>query len=268
MIYKNSAIVDNVKEFFDLPQEDINENGVYIDRIDSIIFKNVYYKYRDDGEYILKNINLSINKGNFIIVMGYNGSGKTTFIKLIMGLYNDYEGDIFINGIDLRTINIESYRNKISALFQNYIRYEMSILDNVSLGNLRQSDNLNKINELLKKVNLNNLGECKDDNLGYRFNDGRQISLGQWQKIALARTLIKDAELYVFDEPNASLDLVSEAEVFTAIHEHIYNKMGIIIMHRFNNIILKSDKIIVLNNGEIAEEGTHYELIKNREIYY
>lgn len=230
--------------------------------------ENVSYKYGDNDKYTLTNINITLHVGDFVVLMGYNGSGKSTLIKVIMGIYNDYEGGINVNGIDRRLLNLASYRKKIGTLFQDYIKYETTIPENVWYGNLIYKDNLNKINEMLRKVQLEGELNQKNKNLGYQFNEGRQISIGQWQKLALARTLIKEADLYIFDEPNASLDLVSEDTVLNSIYNEVKNKISIIIMHRFNHVVTKSNKIIVLQNGKLEEMGTHNELLKNKHIYY
>ncbi|KOC48220.1 ATP-binding cassette domain-containing protein [Clostridium botulinum] len=265
-LYKNSSMIEQVRNFFELPKEIINNKGINIDNITSIKLKNVSYRYKD--KYILNNINLTLTKGDFVVFMGHNGAGKSTLMKIIMGIYHDYEGDIYINGIDLKLINKISYRKKIGVMFQDYIKYETSISENVSYGNLRYLDDKNKIDEILSKVNLDIFLNEESQQLGYQFNDGRQISIGQWQKLALARTIIKEADLYIFDEPNSSLDLISEDIILNTIVAEAKNKIGIMIMHRFNHVISNANKIVVLNNGSIDDIGTHDELLKNKGIYY
>lgn len=267
-LYKNSSIVDQIKNFFDLPEEAINEDGVKINEIKSIKLKNISYRYRNKDEYTLKDINFTVKCGDFVVLMGYNGSGKSTLMKIIMGIYHDYEGEIYVNDINLRTINKNSYREKLGVLFQDYIKYETSITENILYGNLNHISASDKIDELLVKVNLDEFLGQSNQKLGYQFNEGRQISIGQWQKLALARTMMKEVDLYIFDEPNSSLDLISENMILKSILLEVENKIGIIIMHRFNNIVKKSTKIVVLKDGCVEEIGTHSELIKNKNIYY
>lgn len=266
-IYQNSSMVEQIREFFELTEENINETGVKIDEINKIKLENVYYKYSDKDDYTLKNINLTINRGEFIVFMGYNGSGKSTLMKVIMGLYSDYEGEIYIDNVNLKEINKKSYREKIGTLFQDYIKYESSISENIWYGNLSYRDNEKRIDELLTKVNLEPFTDKKSQVLGYQFHEGRQISIGQWQKLALARTIIKDAHLFIFDEPNSALDLVSENAVLQSIYEETSNKIALIIMHRFNHVLLKSNNIVVLKDGAIEEMGTHNELLNNKGTY-
>ena len=265
-LYKNSSILEQVNAFFKIPKEIINEDGINIDNIKTIRLENVSYKYKDD--YTLKNINLTLSKGDSVVIMGYNGAGKSTLMKVLMGIYNDYEGKIYINGIDLRTINKCSYRKKIGVMFQNYIKYETSISENIEYGNLEYINNTDKINEMLSKVDLDIFLNQQYQKLGYQFNKGRQISIGHWQKLALARTLIKESDVYIFDEPNASLDLISENAILNTIISETKDKISITIMHRFNKIISSSNKIIVLKDGYIDDMGTHEELLKHKGIYY
>lgn len=266
-IYINSSILDQIREFFDLPKEVTKEDGIKVDAIQNIELCNVSYKYKDKQQYTLKNITFSFKCEDIVILMGYNGSGKSTLMKIIMGIYHDYEGEIYINGINLKNIDKVRYREKIGVLFQDYIKYETSIMENICYGNLRNINNMSKIDVLLSKVNLTEFIHKENNNLGYQFSEGQQISIGQWQKLALARTIMKDADLYIFDEPNASLDLVSEISVLNSIYTETNKKIRIIIMHRFNNMVTKANKIVVLNNGHIEEIGNHYELLENNGIY-
>lgn len=185
-----------------------------------------------------------------------------------MGIYNDYEGEILINNIDRRNINLDSYRNKVGVLFQDYIKYETSISDNIRYGKIDANYKKDDIDEVMGKVQLDDLILKKNQQLGYQFNEGLQLSIGQWQKIALGRTLVSDSDLYIFDEPNASIDLVSENAIFNTIVEDSKEKIKIVIVHRFNKIVESADFIITIDNGHIIEIGNHNELIKNKGLYY
>lgn len=151
-------------------------------------------------------------------------------------------------------------------MFQNYIKYESSISDNLRYGNLK--DSLPAVARMLDKVVLPEFKDYMDQALGYQFTEGTQISIGQWQKLALGRTLIKPADIYIYDEPNASLDIASECSVLNMLYEEMRSKITILIMHRFNCMVERANRIIVLEHGKIRECGTHEELLKNRDLYF
>lgn len=266
-IYKNSAMIEQIRLFFDIQSEDTHEKGIIIDKIDKIELKNVSYRYQEKEQYVLRNISLELCKGEFTVLLGYNGSGKSTLIKIIMGIYSDYEGDIYINKINLKDINLEVYRKKVAVMFQNYIKYESSIRDNIRYGDNRV-ENDRELYKILDKVTLEDFKDNIEQPLGYQFTDGIQISIGQWQKLALGRTLFKPAEVYIFDEPNASLDIASEQAVLNMIWEEMRDKIAILIIHRFNCMLERADKIIVLENGEIEDIGIHEELLRHHGLYY
>lgn len=266
--HKNSLIIEQLKRFFELENEPLREKGFTIDTIKQLELVNVSYRYGENCKYVLKNINFTIHENEMIALLGLNGSGKTTLMKIIMGIYHDYEGEIYVNGIDLKQINIECYRKKIGVLFQDFIKYESSIRDNISFGNLKERNNDSKILSLLDKIQLESLKRNIDIKLGYQFNNGRQISIGQWQKIALGRAIIRDADVYILDEPNSSLDMISEKHLLDLFNQSFKNKICIIIVHRFKELIKKVDKIVVLNEGTIYEMGTHEDLLDKKGIYY
>lgn len=268
ILYKNSLIIEQIKLFFDLPLENINFDGIQIERIESIKLVNVSYRYKGKKEYTLKNININIRTGELCIFMGYNGAGKSTLIKLIMGIYSDYEGEIYVNNINLKELDLEHYRKKVGVLFQDYIKYETSISENIWYGNMDFYNDELRVEKYLRKIALKEFIKSKRELLGYQFKEGRQISIGQWQKLALARTLNRDASMYIFDEPNAALDLISEKIILDSIHELIPDSVVIMIMHRVSNIVFEAKNIVVLKDGQIHEIGTHEELIRNKGLYF
>ncbi len=268
LIYKNSLIVEQIRNFFELPIEDLRKDGIKVEEIQEVKLENVSYCYQNSDVYTLKNISFCIRKDDSLVLMGYNGSGKSTLLKVIMGIYHDYDGCIYINGINLKKLDMENYRSKIGGLFQDYIKYESSIAENIAFGNLKYIDDLKQIKKVLKKVKLESFVNQVDKKLGYQFNDGRQISIGEWQKLALARVLSKECDVYVFDEPNSSLDLVSESAILNLISHETKGKISITIMHRFNQKVISSSRIMVLSNGQIEEMGNHNELIENKGLYY
>lgn len=262
-----SLFIGQLFEFFDLKEEEVS-NKIKIYKIKEIEVKNLYYKYATSREYVLKNINLHINKNEKIAILGMNGSGKTTLIKLIMGFYKNYEGNILINGIEVRDIDKESLLKEISTLFQDFVKYEASFRENISYSNLDIMSEDEKIKNIASKFNfldlINSYDKKLDTQLGMWFDDGVNLSMGQWQKIALARAFAKNSSMYILDEPNASMDAITEKEISDLYENILENKIGIIIAHRFLNIV---DKIIVLQNVEIIESGSHKELIKKGKIY-
>lgn len=267
-VYKKTLYL---KLYFDLMEIDIpKDRGIEIEKIEKIELKNVSYKYKGSENYTLYNLNLEI-KDNVILV-GRNGSGKSTLIKILAGLYDDYEGEIFVNGVNLKKIKKSSLQKKMSILFQDYNKYEMTVRDNIALGNIfnvKDSDIL----EALKKTNSpfsNSKGLYQQ--LGVWFKNGQQISGGEWLKIGLCKILIRKSDVYILDEPNAALDAVSEKEILDYMESIIHNKIAVIITHRMENIPYLNKRIVVIKHGEIVANGFHSELVKcnsdYRELYY
>ncbi|NLY44393.1 MAG: ABC transporter ATP-binding protein [Tissierella sp.] len=265
-----SLFIDQLFEYFNLEEED-NEGKIKINSIDNIRLKNVSYKYPNSKDYVLKNINLEINKDKKIALLGVNGSGKTTLIKIIMGFYSDYYGEILINGIDLKDIDKEDLLKGVSTLFQDFVKYEATFRENMGYSNFNIIDSDKKLYDISNKFNLTDIilkNERKlDTQLGTWFDDGINLSMGQWQKVALSRAFAKESDLYILDEPNAAMDSITEYEISQLYQEILKDKMGIIIAHKFSNIIKIVDEIIVLEEGKIIEQGSHDELMDKDEIY-
>lgn len=245
--------------------------GKEIENIDRITTVGLSYRYNNNEKYVLRNVNLDLNKGYKYAILGKNGSGKTTLAKILMGFYDDYEGEIFINGLNLRNINKESYRSKIGALFQDFGRYEASIRENIAYGNLNLINDDDSIKNIAKEFDIFSLIENNQYNLetqlGYWFDEGKQVSVGQWQKIALCRAFIKNADVYILDEPNAALDAISEYHVAQLYKKVLDKKLGIIIAHKFGNFIQDIDEIFVMEAGEVIEQGSHEKLLSESKLY-
>lgn len=265
-----SLFIEQLFEYFNIEEEN-NDGKIKIDKINSIKLVNLSYKYRYSKDYVLKDISLEVNRDKKIAIVGMNGSGKTTLIKLIMGFYTDYEGDIFINGIELRNIDRESLLKNISTLFQDFVKYEATFRENIAYGNLEIMNDDEKINAVSKKFNLLDIIEKQEKNLdtqlGVWFDEGINLSMGQWQKVALSRAFAKQSSLYILDEPNAAMDSITEYEISLLYEEILKDKIGIIIAHKFTNIISIIDDIYVLQNGKIVEKGSHKELLKIDGLY-
>lgn len=274
-ISKNSLFVSLYFEFLDMESDYKgkfdNKNMISVDRIESIELKNVSYKFQGSNDYVLKNINLRINAGETIALVGRNGSGKTTLSKIMLGFYEEYRGDILINGVNIRSIDKDSLRAHMGCIFQDYMKYEASVRDNIAYGDLSQYNNDEKIKKILKMSCFNQEiinEEGLDTKLGFWFDHGKQVSMGEWQRIAIARAFIRGADFYVLDEPDASLDAESESEILRQYSSILEDKLGVFITHRLNNIKFLSNRIIVMDSGRIVEQGTHNELIRMGKNYY
>lgn len=269
-IIRESLFTDQLFEYFALPE--INDEGkISIDEIKTIEIKDLYFKYPNSKEYSLKNINLTIKNNEKIALLGINGSGKTTLVKIIMGFYSDYEGDVFINGINLKDINKVSLLSRISTLFQDFVRYEATIRENIAYSNLNIMNDDNILYEIANKFKLSEIIDKNPNGLGTQlgmwFDEGKNLSMGQWQRVALSRAFAKDSDLYILDEPNAAMDLITEYEISELYKVVLKDKLGIIIAHKIGNIIKVVDRIIVIDNGEVSEEGNHEKLLKNKGLY-
>lgn len=218
----------------------------------------------------MKHINISLQKGEKVALVGPNGSGKSTLIKILAGLYEIKSGDILINDISLKDIDIEDYYAKISVLFQDFVKYELTLQENIGFGDMKKFYSTENMKSVLDKLQATFLkrdeGYDFSMQLGNWFEEGQQLSQGQWQKVALARAYFKDASIYILDEPNAALDTVSEKEIFEKFFEISREKIGIFISHRLSAAKM-ADKIIVMDKGEIVGIGNHNELLKNCPTY-
>ena len=268
---RESLFIKQLFEFFNM-QEEKNEGKITIEKIEEIEFIDVSYKYQNTDRYVLKNIKFKISGNEKIALIGINGSGKSTLIKLMMGFYDNYEGTILVNKIDLERIDKLSLQRRISTLFQDYIRFESTFRENISYGDISLVDDSNKILSIINKFKFGDMLKAfpngLDTQLGNWFDEGINISNGQWQKVALARAFAKNADIYFLDEPNAAMDVITENEVLCTCKEQLANKMAVIITHKFSDIITTVDDIIVLDKGEIKERGEHIELLNSNGLYY
>lgn len=267
-IVEQSLYLDILFNFFEIKGE-TNEGKIKISDIESIEFINVSYKYNDD-RYALKNINFKLSNNENIAIVGENGSGKTTLIKLILGLYKNYEGEILINDIDLKKIDIIDYRKKVSCIFQDYVKYEMSIRENIGFGDVNKMYDDDYITEQVDKVQLNSViknNQYLDMNLGSWFGKV-ELSGGEWQRVAVARMFMKDAKLVVLDEPDSSLDIKKQNELIKIYKKEMENKISIYVSHKIEYVNLVADNIYVLSDGYIIEKGTHSSLVEKHGEYF
>jgi ATP-binding cassette subfamily B protein len=255
--------------FLDL-EEDKNGETDFKGPIMSIVIKNISFQYPNSKRFALKDVSLEIYKGEKIVVLGENGSGKTTLSKLILGLYFPAEGDVLFNNIAAKHIEKESLYKKISIVSQDFTAYNLSLRENITISDISNLKNDKRIRATLEEVGIEHLineaNDGLDGQLGREFG-GMELSIGQWQKIAIARGLFKHSELIILDEPTSALDPLVEAEILEQFIKMATNKTTIIISHR-TGLCKLADKIIVMKNGKIREIGRHHDLINNKDEYY
>ncbi|MCI8717179.1 MAG: ABC transporter ATP-binding protein [Lachnospiraceae bacterium] len=275
----------------DLPQS----NGL---KFDTVEFKNVSFKYPDTDKYILKDLNLILKKNVHYAFVGVNGAGKTTITKLLTGMYDNYEGDILINGKNLREYSLSQLKGLFTVVYQDFAKFQITVGDNIMVGNVHKLEkrhnlltkvgltdtssekimkthNIDKykykeIEDILDEIDLlssiENLPKGLDTNLGKITKNSVDISGGQWQRIAVARTLFNPALVRILDEPTAALDPVAESNIYKMFGRISTGKTTIFITHRLGAAKL-ADEIIVINDGKVAEKGNHNKLVQLGGIY-
>jgi ATP-binding cassette subfamily B protein len=237
-------------------------------------FRNVSFAYPGTTRKVLKNFSLTLSPGERIALIGENGQGKTTVVKLITRLYDPTEGEILLDGVNLRDYSLEDLHHNISVIFQDFMRFEMTARENIAVGRIDetgqpptdQSDIESAAHKSLADTVVSKLPGGYDQMLGRRFEGGTELSGGEWQKIALARAYLRDAQLLILDEPTAALDARSELEVFERFAELTQGKMALLISHRFSTVRM-ADRIVVLSGGQLIEEGNHQNLMALGGIY-
>jgi ABC-type multidrug transport system fused ATPase/permease subunit len=232
------------------------------------VVRNLSFRYRGQEEWVLRGVNLTIPAGEKLALCGDNGSGKSTLVKLLLKLYEPSEGEILYGGVDLRDLDAEELRSRVSVVFQDYVRYQFSVAENVGLGDLAALDDRPRIEVAAAQAGasgprgfIEELPKGFDTRLGGWFEKGHELSAGQWQKLAIARAFMRDSELLVLDEPSASLDAEAEADLFARLRALAERRSAILISHRFSTLRM-ADEIAVLRHGRIEERGSHEELIK------
>jgi len=233
-------------------------------------FKNVSFKYPESKRFILKNFNLTIGSGEKVALVGENGAGKSTLIKLILRFYDVTEGEILINGVNIRTVDLKTWHKQIGALFQDFIKYQFTFKENVIYGDITKRNDVTALKEAIEKAGadsyLTDLPKGIDQIVGKTFEEGVDLSGGQWQKLALARAFFRDAPILILDEPTSAIDAKAEYEIFQKVQQLQKDKTVVIISHRFSTV-RNADRILVLNEGRIIEEGNHDSLIKKDGMY-
>jgi ATP-binding cassette, subfamily B, bacterial len=227
-------------------------------------FRNVGFRYPGTERLVLSNFNFHLAPGERVALIGENGQGKTTVVKLITRLYDPSEGEILLDGVDLRDYDLDDLHHEIGVIFQDFMRYEMTARENIAVGRVEREHTMDEIEfaaqKSLAEGVIQKLAGKYDQMLGRRFEGGVDLSGGEWQKLALARAYLRDAQLLILDEPTAALDARSELEVFERFAELTAGKMALLISHRFSTVRM-ADRIVVLEGGKLVEEGSHAQLM-------
>lgn len=266
---KQAYYIQQLFDFLDYRSVINSSTGtIKIDEIEKIELQSVSFRYSYKKNDSIRNVNFVLKKGELCLVVGENGSGKSTFLKLLSGYYMNYTGKILVNDIDFKDLDIENYRSKVSILLQDFTRYEMTIDKNIRMGVLNEEISNDKIQKVMFDVALDSsLTANNNQQLGYWFQNGTQLSGGQWLKIALCRTFLRPADIVMFDEPNAALDPISSKRIMEMIEEKTQNKICIISIHHLANLNLIGKKICVFKDGEIVLQGIYQELSDELEKY-
>jgi len=233
-------------------------------------FKNVSFHYPGNPRLVLNNVSFKLEPSARIALVGENGQGKTTIVKLLTRLYDPTSGQILLDGVDLRDYELDDLRKEIGVIFQDFTRYEMTASENIAVGQIEERNNQFRIrsaaNKSLAEKAIRKLPKGYDQTLGSRFEGAVDLSGGEWQKMALARAYLRDAQVLILDEPTAALDARSEHEVFERFAELTKGKMSLLISHRFSTVRM-ADRILVLEGGKIAEQGKHDDLVRESGRY-
>jgi ATP-binding cassette, subfamily B, bacterial len=267
-LYQHLLYMRNLFEFLELEGRDLEAGQEFVGEIDTLEFDRVAFSYPLSDKLVLKDVSFKVQRGSALALVGENGAGKTTIVKLLTRLFEPTSGRILINGVDARAYNVRSLQAAMSIIFQDFGQYQMTVAENISLSgkDREQSSPISKALERAGAEFVTGLPSGSETQLGRLFDGGRQLSGGQWQRLALARLYYREASLLVFDEPTAALDARAEYQVVEALKAEASSRITVIISHRFSTVRL-ADHIVVLEGGTVQEEGSHLELLEQDGRY-
>lgn len=266
-MYEDNLYLSNLYDFL---EEEVPKSWgkatIGLDSQDGIRFENVSFTYPGSSKPSLRNISLHLKPREKLAIVGENGSGKTTLIKLLTRLYTPDSGRIFLDGLDLQEWDVDVLRRRIGVIFQNFVRYQFTVGENIGVGDVEHLENKTRWQTAAQKGTaksfIDQLPQSFQTQLGRWFKEGQELSGGQWQKIALSRAFMRSqADILVLDEPTSAIDAQAEFEIFNHFRAITQNQMVFLISHRFSTVRM-ADKIVVIENGEVIEQGTHEELLQ------
>ncbi|MGX9576918.1 ABC transporter ATP-binding protein [Mesorhizobium sp. f-mel] len=237
---------------------------------EGFVFENVGFRYPGAERWAVRGLSFTLRAGEVLALVGENGAGKTTLVKLLTRLYDPSEGRILLDGKNLRQYDLDELRNSIGVIFQDFVRYNMTASDNIAVGRIKAREDRDRIERAAERSQagqvIGRLPGGYDQMIGKQFDNGVELSGGEWQKIAIARAYMRDAELLILDEPTAALDARSESEVFRRFKELSKGKTSVLISHRFSSVRM-ADRVLVLADGKVEAQGTHEELLAQSGRY-
>jgi ATP-binding cassette, subfamily B, bacterial len=266
-LFENGLFMDNLFSFLDLaPQMAVAAHPRPLPKkiTQGLEFRHVWFRYPGREDWALRDLNLSIAAGEKIALVGQNGAGKTTLIKLMTRLYDPTEGQVLLDGVDLREYDLDELRQRVGVIFQDFVKYQLSVKENIGFGQIDRLDDVAQVASSAERGGADSvvaeLPEGMDTMLGRWFEKGHELSGGQWQKIALSRAFMRDGEVLVLDEPTAALDAEREYEIFQRFRDLTEGKIAVLISHRFSTVRM-ADRIAVIEHGQVSELGSHAELL-------
>ena len=266
-----------LKDYFDFMDQDFEaDTSLEVNSLQGatistgLTFENLSFQYPGSNDYVLRDINFTLQAGEKLALVGENGAGKTTLVKLLLRMYKPTSGRILLDGIDIWTISAEEYQALFGVIFQDFVKYYFTAGENIAIGKIDEVSDQERIEHAAERSLadqvVDTLPKKYEQPLGKRFHDGKELSGGQWQKVALARAYMKNAQVIVLDEPTSALDARAEFEAFERFTELTAQKTAVLISHRFSTVRM-ADRILVLKNRQILELGSHEQLLKNDNLY-
>jgi ATP-binding cassette, subfamily B, bacterial len=272
-VYEQSLYLSDLFTFFDVQPRVVSRPGARpVPRpiIQGFEFQDVGFRYPGSDRWAVRHLGFTLPTGERLALVGENGAGKTTLVKLLARLYDPDEGRILLDGVDLRDYDLESLRQNIGVIFQDFVRYDFLLRENIGVSQVEALDDQARITEAAQLSRADSVAarvaKGYDQMLGRRFEGGVELSGGEWQKVALARAYMREAQVLILDEPTASLDARAEYEVFLRFAELTKGRMAVLISHRFSTVRM-ADRILVLRGGELVDQGTHEELVARGGLY-